>query len=383
MSSIFDRIDTENELTIYINKNGNIHEEKVNFIKTTPAVTITSVTSSANDSPTFTDNTININHSLLPNEIVTYTITVKNNQNNYRYQFRNILSVFSSNNFPYDVSIDLSEGIFVYPENEYTFSITYSNTNNTVENIDIIELELREEATFGGATDHLITIASPEYATLVSYGDFSVDQTSSNYYTDNDGNLEYDENGALVLDNDNMIAILDIDQSMSIADSYSLYFTIKGDYNQMGYPTRGFGATVLAVSEANQKYLSWISFYNNYINVYSYYNGAALGSVGYEHERTGFVSFNVANYSNQVTNYQITSTRGGQTSIYINGVLIKSFASGINPVSYTFATIGDLRPGRGLKFNGVIYDLVLYNKELSSEEIAQNWEHARQRWNIE
>jgi hypothetical protein len=62
--------------------------------------------------------------------------------------------------------------------------------------------------------------------------------------------------------------------------------------------------------------------------------------------------------------------------------LYTSFNSGLDRVEYTSATIGDLRPGRGLKFTGVIYDFAMYNKALTETEVQTNWEYADARWQI-
>ena len=82
-------------------------------------------------------------------------------------------------------------------------------------------------------------------------------------------------------------------------------------------------------------------------------------------------------------NIQITARRDGETNVYINGGQVKkTFASGSDAVDYSIATIGDLRPGRGLKYNGIVYDLALYNTELSSDAVRHNWNYAKNKWNI-
>ena len=87
-------------------------------------------------------------------------------------------------------------------------------------------------------------------------------------------------------------------------------------------------------------------------------------------------------------NIQVTARRGHTdaskniTRVYINGVEKKSFKSGANPVDYSIATIGDLRPSRGLKYSGVIYDLALYNTELTKNAVDFNWNYAKSKWHI-
>ena len=76
------------------------------------------------------------------------------------------------------------------------------------------------------------------------------------------------------------------------------------------------------------------------------------------------------------------SVRGGNTRVFINGELVHTFQSGSSPIDYISATIGDLRTGRGLKYTGTIYDLGMYNRELTDQEIMTNWEYAREKWSI-
>ena len=51
-------------------------------------------------------------------------------------------------------------------------------------------------------------------------------------------------------------------------------------------------------------------------------------------------------------------------------------------LNYNSATLGDLRPGRELKFIGTVYDVALYNRALTEEEIQTNWNYANRNWNI-
>ena len=169
---------------------------------------------------------------------------------------------------------------------------------------------------------------------------------------------------------------------MSVTDEYTLYTTLKADTSQYGIPGGSFPATVIAISKADTKYLNWFGFYKNYLQIYSYYNGTVKGNITKDQKSTGFISFDVSKYSNQIINLQIVATRGANTKIYINGEYVTSFVSGTTAVDYKFATIGDLRTGRGLKFTGTIYDLALYNKALTEEEVQTNWEYADTRWQI-
>lgn len=322
-----------------------------------------------------------------------YKITVKNNSISDSYKMRNINDLVNSDsNYTYTSSIDLADGIILKPSKELEFTLDYTYTNSTSKHVQALSFEFKWHYTFAAVEEQVISLSTPETNTDNAYGDFQAVTANSTFYNDyctytecysgNNGKLEYDEKNGLVLDEDNTILTLTIDQSMSVTDEYTLYTTLKADTSQYGIPGGSFPATVIAISEANTKYLNWFGFYKNYLQIYSYYNGTAKGNITKDQKSTGFISFNVSKYSNQIINLQIVATRGANTKIYINGEYVTSFVSGTTAVDYKFATIGDLRTGRGLKFTGTIYDLALYNKALTEEEVQTNWEYADTRWQI-
>ena len=63
--------------------------------------------------------------------------------------------------------------------------------------------------------------------------------------------------------------------------------------------------------------------------------------------------------------------------MYFNGQLFTTFPSGSGDGRFTMATIGDLRPYRGVKFTGNFYDIGVYNKVLTPDEVERNWNHVR------
>ena len=378
-----------------------LHTNAVSIIKEKPPVSITNIETYINDvlvendTVSYTEKSIIVDNSLdKTNQLIAYRITVKNNTKSMGYKFRNITDIFNSNEeSSYFTNIDLASDIIINPETEYTFDISYQYDGNNSDNShkQILEFEFKTEFQFEGTTQNMISFSIFENSSSENYGDFGVIEsnfTSSTMhctyetcYSDNNGDLIYDENGALILDGNNAIALLNIDQSMSVEDEYSVYFTVKGDTSQSGVGE--FPSTILAISEGSTKYLTWIGFYKNYLHVYSYYNGSAKSKLAYRSVQTGFISFDISEYSNKIMNLQIVGTRGGNTDIYINGTRKETITSGVNPVSYTYATIGDLRPGRNLKFTGVIYDMGLYNRALSEEEVQLNWDHANTTWGID
>ena len=198
-------------------------------------------------------------------------------------------------------------------------------------------------------------------------------------YQDNEGLLEYDEEGALILDSDNAIPVLEIDNKYKIEDNYSINLTIEGNYMQK--PEVGgwnrYPSTILALSESNTRYLSWIGVYNGYLQVYAFYAGNALENIEEEVIRKGFASIDISKYQGQKLNIQVTATRGANTDVYINGEKVVTFESGTSKMNFKYTTLGDLRVGRNLKFAGKIYEFGIYGIAIDEESIQSNWKRAQ------
>lgn len=284
----------------------------------------------------------------------------------------------------------LKNGEYIHPKDTYRFDMSFASQDY----VQKIFFDFEEYINPGVYHNGNITIASKETFDTKSFGDFKLQDSSvaEQYHKESlckkavcfgtKGILEDVPTGELLLGANYGTLALKIAQSMSVQDSYSVYTTINGTTNQSGYPAGSFPATILAISEANTKYLSWIGIYEGYLQVYSYYEGTAKSGQRGDTTEPGFVSIPIGQYEGKVMNIQVTASRTGMTRVYINGNLIREFASGGDAVSYTIATIGDLRPSRGLKFTGSMYDVTLYNIELSSDAVAYNWNHAKNTWNI-
>lgn len=124
------------------------------------------------------------------------------------------------------------------------------------------------------------------------------------------------------------------------------------------------------------KYISWIGIYQGYLHVYSY-KYLAESSINYETTKEGFASIDISKYEGQTINIQVIAVREGKTNVYINGELIKTFDSGNNKFTYNYATIGDLRVGRNLKFLGKIYNFEIYGVALTEKEVQENYEQSK------
>ena len=200
---------------------------------------------------------------------------------------------------------------------------------------------------------------------------------SGSYYDDNGGKLQYDENGALILDEDNAIPILEVDNKYQIGDSHSINITVNGDVYQKG--SEIYLASIVALSDNVNRFISAMGFYKGYLHVYSYKNNSANSHpyLNSELVEKGFASIDISKYQGQVMNIQLVAERSKETKIYINGDLVSTFESGDEIFTYNYATIGDLRAGRNLKFTGKIYNFSIYGVALSESEIQENYEEAK------
>lgn len=148
------------------------------------------------------------------------------------------------------------------------------------------------------------------------------------------------------------------------------------------------------------------------MQIFSYYKGSVIQACSIEGivETTNadityeVASYDISEYQGKVMNIQVVATRGGATKVYINGKIktiqdgyiyengeVKektgvtkntrtSINSGKNEVKSTQVIIGDLRPLRNLKYEGIIYDFEVYPYALSEDEVAWNYQYSKDTW---
>ncbi|MBQ7104625.1 MAG: type II secretion system protein [Bacilli bacterium] len=201
-------------------------------------------------------------------------------------------------------------------------------------------------------------------------------------YGDNNGELEYDEYGGLILDNDNAVAIITSENAVTdITTEYSVHLTVKASTNQ-DPPATTYAATIVAVANKGAgNYISWIGLYKNYLHIYSF-EANSQPNRNTTYTTTGFTSIYIGDYNNKTFNIQVTGIKGGKTKVYINGEMKKEFNSGNMGIKMEQVTIGDLRPYRNLKFTGTLYEIEIYNRIISTDEIKSNYEHSKEAWGI-
>jgi hypothetical protein len=192
----------------------------------------------------------------------------------------------------------------------------------------------------------------------------------------------YDADNGFILGS--QISQLAIDQTKPVNEKYSINVTVKGGVPQV---SPDFPKTIVAISQVSGQYLSWIGICNNYLQIYSFYPSSARSGINREETINGFTSIDLTkygfNFNKEYLNIQVTAERNGLTKVYINGSLFKTFNSGNGNLGYGTMTIGDLRSGRNLKYNGAIYNLALYSEIIPEDAIAQNWEYTKYQLDIE
>lgn len=209
------------------------------------------------------------------------------------------------------------------------------------------------------------------YSTSLYTGDINDDWAN---YTDNNGLLEYDQNGALILDANNAIPVLEVNQKYKIDDEYSISMTIEGNIYQTGDDK--FANAIVALSDTGNYYISWIGIYKGYLHVYSF-KGGSEQDVNQETSLKGFTSIDISKYEGKAMNIQVVAERSETTKVYINGELVKTFQSGDEQLTYNYTTIGDLRVGRNLKFIGKMYDFALFGAELGENDVQEIWQSSK------
>ena len=229
----------------------------------------------------------------------------------------------------------------------------------------------------GMSISGLITsISSKSERNTKKYGDLEIVNfidKESNGTTYNDiytSDVTY-RNNALVLTSTTKIPMFFISPDRPINDEYTLCVTVRGDLSQKGEKNSGDGAVIAAISSRVWTSIGTLEIRNNRLNIFSY------DRVG-----NGKISIDVSKYSKKIVNIQVTGKRGAKTYVYINGELYGEYNSGDKDYEYKYVTIGDLRPGRGAKFRGEIYNFAVYSSQLSQDEVKQNWNYIRKDLNI-
>ncbi len=303
------------------------------------------------------DNTYGIGWFLIGN----YTQEEKDSEK-YNSQYEE-LGLEDTSHAPYIANYNTGEVLSVDGMVMYKAEIqvhSFNNTSNRLANaITYVDDKTKKTGTQYGNLYSTSLYAGPVWDYGVSY-------------TDNNGLLEYDENGTLILDEDNAIPVLEVNQKYKIDDVYSINTTIEGNVDQ----GEVWANTIVALSDQISAYVSWIGIYKGYLHVYSF-SSQSQKYVNSELTVKGFTSIDISKYEGKAINIQVVAKRAETTKVYINGELVKIFESGDEQLTYNYTTIGDLRVGRNLKFIGKMYNFALYGAELGEKDVQEIWQTSK------
>lgn len=216
----------------------------------------------------------------------------------------------------------------------------------------------------------------------------------------------YDEDGGLILGS--QYGALTVDTTKPVGERYSVGFTVKGAVPQTNIET--FPRSIVAISVQSGQYLSWVGIRNHFLHIYSYSVSGAKSNIDIDStnpsapaiaKEAGFQSIDLRkicdtsyndcsddatavyhDFNNQYVNIYVvaerkTGTEPTYTHVYINGELVRTFASGAGVSGYGTLTLGDLRAGRNLKYVGSVYDFAFYSEALTGTQVQQNWNYSK------
>ncbi len=230
----------------------------------------------------------------------------------------------------------------------------------------------------GILTNNLLTaVIDKSEKTETKWGDFDNYGSEFSY-------RENGENSGLITGES--VAYIEISEQNKINDQYTISVVVEGTTNQISteysvnnYPdgVRRHGKTILAISNTVNNYTCWMSIVENNLRVYVYNNINKMTA------EDGFISIDVSEYDNKFMHIQVTAKKGGEAKVYINGELKATFSAGAEVLPDHTLTIGDLRPGRNLKYEGTVYDVAIYGKELTDQELLNNWNYVKSQFQID
>ncbi len=264
-------------------------------------------------------------------------------------------------------------------ENEYVQSINGKMTSVGTDR-EKIRYSYNYDQEDGYLSNNIFTaITEDSEKDADSFGEFSS--------VNKDSDLEYREDKyghTGLVTGENPVSVPLDDKEVHVNEEYTLSILVEGPTNQ-GYPketcgslypdgVKYFGGTVIAISSGWDKYTAWISVAENYLRVYAYSTIDVT---------KGFTYVDISEYQDKFMHIQLTAQNGGEAQLYINGELKSTFLVDNYTFDNTEVTLGDLRPGRGLMYTGTIYDVIVYDRILTEQELLNTWKYVKTEYNID
>jgi len=177
--------------------------------------------------------------------------------------------------------------------------------------------------------------------------------------------------GSIVFDGNTSSAYITTPSTLILSNTISFNFWVSSigqtAYNQaiLGKDTNGANPHLLIRRGGSSDNLIW-----------NYYNGSVTFTTNFNSFFTGF--------NNLFINIQITADYiSGVVSVYRNGVLFgTSTQTMLYPNTSAILTLGNWLANTGLPLNGKIAISQIYNKILSVNEVLQNYNAQKSRFNL-
>lgn len=115
-------------------------------------------------------------------------------------------------------------------------------------------------------------------------------------------------------------------------------------------------------------------------NYWFYLESNDLKLSAYSPTYPDLVVSNVVPTANVWYHVAFTAVKGGTMEIFVNGDQVGGETAGSSLWTGGHTTISDLRPGRNIRFNGIIDEVRIYNRVLSPEEIEAHREVGEIEW---
>lgn len=254
----------------------------------------------------------------------------------------------------------------------------------------------------------LIATTSYYDRTADKFGDFYAFNKNSGEngadYSDNNGDLTYSGARGLQCDENNPIASLTASNVPSIYSAFSASITVKAKPNQESIDGQ-YPRTIIGIRDPHATgYLFWMGLYKNYLHVYAFRNLTSNEGEANPGTELGFTAIDYRPFTKDgvkeaiVVNIIITARKRASSSETDNVNLwitagqkdangswpTKTFKFTSNNRTFTWENchivVGDLDVNRNLKLIGTIYDVHLYNREFTHDEVVAHREYAATVW---
>jgi len=200
---------------------------------------------------------------------------------------------------------------------------------------------------------------------LVGEWDFENDNAKDSSGFGNDGTVfgstPVDGVMGRAMDFDGVNDHIDIGK-LKVEDNYTVETWIKADITTGLGDYSNYGFTIMASAAAGFGYPLWFLVKGTEVKFYAFSN--SIGAYG--------ITTNGGITTGKWFHIVGTATKNGVSKIYVNGVEKRSFTAGSTNFSNIF-TLGDLRPNRGIYFDGQIDNVRIYSRVLTSAQIEQHY----------